>query len=439
MEFLVSLQFLGMALLALTWWRLMPGGFSPENARFWMNQVVPPLLVGGCIWGLICVLRERIDALWRLQSSVLAMFSGAAITGTYLYPRSMGTAKLLTCATAGFLGVAVISALVLAALRAMGGSSRSVAWQVFIGFSCGAFIPVSQRGAEAATRPAEAILTPPRFSGPAVRGNRIEFGDNVTVRPQGAVIEVKNDGLTLHVEPLLTFESISPDRFWTLFSPEPGRLQRLMEARAKPGRFVGTYDAGHFSILDVKFTNDSDAIHVDAFARIKATVYSHLNSFSTVYLFGANEPSVSFSPCHGPFAILPSDYPAGRPARFATLKSGSRFEVLEGASGEKGPFRVLGAGSLSRAAPLVMTLYDNSVATFRIRLHDWSAQASTQISPTAGWDVCENAIEFSRSDGGSLVMIHITLASTSVGRGWDSVGHRPGTYRNRITVERIRR
>jgi hypothetical protein len=29
----------------------------------------------------------------------------------------------------------------------------------------------------------------------------------------------------------------------------------------------------------------------------------------------------------------------------------------------------------------------------------------------------------------------VTLAGTSVGRGWDSVGHAPGTYRNRMKIE----
>jgi len=28
------------------------------------------------------------------------------------------------------------------------------------------------------------------------------------------------------------------------------------------------------------------------------------------------------------------------------------------------------------------------------------------------------------------------LSATSVGRGWDSVGHSAGTYRNRVTLER---
>jgi hypothetical protein len=35
----------------------------------------------------------------------------------------------------------------------------------------------------------------------------------------------------------------------------------------------------------------------------------------------------------------------------------------------------------------------------------------------------------------SPATLFITLASTSVGRGFDSVGHTPGTYRNRMRIQ----
>jgi hypothetical protein len=36
-----------------------------------------------------------------------------------------------------------------------------------------------------------------------------------------------------------------------------------------------------------------------------------------------------------------------------------------------------------------------------------------------------------------LLAIWITLAGTSVGRGWDSVGHKQGIYRNQMTIESL--
>ncbi len=69
--------------------------------------------------------------------------------------------------------------------------------------------------------------------------------------------------------------------------------------------------------------------------------------------------------------------------------------------------------------------------TFR----DFASQLSTALSPTAGWGVSQNAIEFALDrPGGTNATLWLTLAGTSVGRGWDSVGHAAGCYRNRITI-----
>ena len=87
-----------------------------------------------------------------------------------------------------------------------------------------------------------------------------------------------------------------------------------------------------------------------------------------------------------------------------------------------------------------MTLYDNGHAACTIEFDDWADQAGTALSPTAGWGLPVNAIEFSRLGDPleSSAAIWLTLAATSVGRGWDSVGHTAGTYRNRMRIEPAR-
>ena len=135
--------------------------------------------------------------------------------------------------------------------------------------------------------------------------------------------------------------------------------------------------------------------------------------------------------------VLPFDYPAGRPARFAYLGADNIFRVAQAKSGEKGPFETLAEGKLNRTDPLTLTLYDDGAPFCRITLDDWAAQAGTDLSPTAGWGVPQNAIEFSWDEDRQTAHFFITLAGTSVGRGWDSVGHTPGVYRNRMTIERL--
>jgi hypothetical protein len=48
-----------------------------------------------------------------------------------------------------------------------------------------------------------------------------------------------------------------------------------------------------------------------------------------------------------------------------------------------------------------------------------------------------NAIEFQLvgTSSDSAAQVWITLAATSVGRGWDCVGHTVGSYRNRVVID----
>lgn len=44
-----------------------------------------------------------------------------------------------------------------------------------------------------------------------------------------------------------------------------------------------------------------------------------------------------------------------------------------------------------------------------------------------------NAIELWRASPNEL-LLSVTLSATSIGRGWHSVGHSAGTYRNRVEL-----
>jgi hypothetical protein len=182
-------------------------------------------------------------------------------------------------------------------------------------------------------------------------------------------------------------------------------------------------------------TFGSESAELTAYVPIAKDTFSHLNSFCIVEIRGHKKLSLAFSPCRArKFEVLPADYPIGGPARFAYVDKSEQFHVVEASSGEKGPFRTLATGPLRRDDALSILLFDSSQLIATVALSDWSKQASTDLSPTAGWGVPMNAIEFQRlgDNPESPVSIWITLAATSVGRGWDTVGHRAGTYRNRM-------
>jgi hypothetical protein len=181
-----------------------------------------------------------------------------------------------------------------------------------------------------------------------------------------------------------------------------------------------------------------DAVEIDASTELAAPVYSHLNSFTRMTIVGHRRLTLEFAAAAGqPIDVLPSDYPVGRPQRFAYVDDNEVLRVMEATSGEKGPFTELAAGPLPDGAPLVIIVRDEGRPVWRLTLFDWNTQRGRSLSPTAGWGVPGATIEFTRSDDPetSVVEVWVSLASTSVGRGFDSIGHSPGIYRNRIRVE----
>jgi hypothetical protein len=173
---------------------------------------------------------------------------------------------------------------------------------------------------------------------------------------------------------------------------------------------------------------------------LAAAVYSHLNYFCAMEISGHRRLFLVFSAIPAQrIEVTYSEYPVGRPSRFAYLDAAHELHVVEAESGEKGPFNELARGPLPAGATLGITLFDEQQPIAEIELADFASQASTQLSPTAGWGragKCDRVLaeqQPSRRDGPS---VHHACC-TSVGRGFDSVGHRPGLYRNRIDVRRI--
>ena len=176
---------------------------------------------------------------------------------------------------------------------------------------------------------------------------------------------------------------------------------------------------------------------ITTWCQLEADNYSHLNTFTELEFHATHTVSVSFSPCPDKRIRAPqTGYPVGQPARFACLGADGVFRVVEASSAEKGPFSVLALGDCARDHVLELTLFAGTEPAFKLRFHDFLAQCSTELSPTAGWGTPQNSIGFSQGyDPGEPAFIYFSLSSTSEGRGFDSVGHRRGIYRNRVQVE----
>ncbi len=272
----------------------------------------------------------------------------------------------------------------------------------------------------------------------------VRFDSGAMVQTHDGSLTARFAPLTISIQPLLTFLNGSPDGSPTVLVP--AREREGPEPRFRDGR----QDGGRSCVLFYDFPGQGPAslrvdeaigsIVIDAATRLEQPAQSHLNSFCDVEVGGHRRLALEFSPCPGiRIEVRPFDYPFGRPARFAFVEADRTFRVVEASNGEKGPFRTLARGRLDPDQGLSITLYDEERAIARLTFEDYAAQADTTISPTAGWGVPVNALEFSLAADApaSPASIFVTLAATSVGRGWDCVGHRAGIYRNRLRIEPV--
>lgn len=220
--------------------------------------------------------------------------------------------------------------------------------------------------------------------------------------------------LRVGLTPFLTFAGTSRDRYWSLFESQ---------AASDP---VWSLDA---------LTSEEQLLSFTAYSVLDRPVFAHLSSFTTIQLEGGSALALSFDGPDGTVtSIQPADYPGGRPIRFAYLEDEGVLRVVEASDGEKGPYRELARSRLGRQGGLSLDVFDAGAHMCSFTFEDWAPQASTQTSPTAGWDVPVNAVSFQTGADLGAATITLSLAATGIGRGFDTVGHAPGVYRNRVRM-----
>jgi hypothetical protein len=431
---IVDLALAGHLAAAAGYWWLSPKGFPLDSSRFWLNSVMPLLLIAVASAGLIGMHKGR----WLVAAAVVSFFASAwwagAIAGRIIFPISLRGIWMmaLIIGAAGFVCF-------LGLIRGEPRSHRiwlvSAAVAIFIGW----FAVWAQIPPPASTAPINA--QPPQMTRHGVRQppqSIVQIGPGCEFDTTEAELRMTTGSIHINCRPILNFDRVSPDRFWSLFAPARHRFRS--PAAQSNGDDVVKIRYSDDSLVAISTPMLGDMLRLTAYTPVAEDTFSHLNTYCYFEISGHKKLSLSFSPClDADIEVLPADYPAGRPARVAYLDDTNRFMVVEAKSGEKGPFRELAAGKVAPGEPLTIMIRDEGQPLARITLEDWSKQLSTSLSPCAGWRLPMNAIEFQRlyDAPGAPGGIWITLAGTSVGRGWETVGHRAGTYRNGMVIEKL--
>jgi hypothetical protein len=420
--------------LAAGWyWWLSPKGFPIDYSRFWLNSVIPVVTVIVVTMAFAAIVKRRYRLVAVAAICLASAWTASAVTGRILFPESLSRVWTwgIVIAAVGVAGFILLNHRI--------DPVRIHFWLPWVAAATlfGVLVVYLQLPPPASTWPVNESQRAVPNATPITPLSSVSLVGGHCFIPNSAELTFKQGEMVICCRPLLTFDRISPDGFWSILSPiRRSNARAAISYESQAGLHTFAYNDG--SIIRFQQRPSDGALELAAHVPVAVDTYSHLNSFCTFDISGHKELSLVFSPCpNDAIEVLPADYPTGRPARFAYLDHQDTFFVVEAASSEKGPFRTLASGPMRRGDQLGITLCDREIAVAFIVLRDWACQASTALSPTAGWGVPMNAIEF-QSLGDSVTSpasIWITLAATSVGRGWESVGHRAGVYRNRLEIE----
>src|SRR5262245_32519370 len=195
---------------AVAWIVLFPGGFPASHPRFWANRVLPGAVVVLSAAGLASIWRRREAWADRAALAFVAFWTGLACSWLWTFPSSRLRAGALFAMVVVPQSVVAVAAIVRARRLQRGHVAAVVAGAVV-----GAAVPATQLAPPAATRPVDE--TAQELRGFAVERDSVALTPQVRVDAHRGVVRVTGV-VTAEVAPLLTFESRSPDRGWTLFA-----------------------------------------------------------------------------------------------------------------------------------------------------------------------------------------------------------------------------
>ena len=404
--------------LTAGWWWLEPGGFGWAHPRFWTNSVAPVLGLAITVSALAALRAGSSRVLRSLLSIWAAGWATAAVTARIVFPITLEWLWLVPLAGV-LMGVAAVPP-----WRPGGARSRIGPLAAALGAAiAGGALVVAQRPSAAHTHPSGTAIgaseasiqtTAPASAAP------IRLDPRATVYPADGSIALRVESVSLTIHPILTFLAGSKDGCWSILAalrsdgagatPAPRGAGRaaIMSARLRP-RGAGARGAPSCR----RRRRDLDR---------REYVFGHGRIFASQLVLryrGTRSPPADsrvLTLSGAAIEVRPSDYPLGRPARFAFVEQDRTFRVVEASTGEKGPFRTLARGRLASDDALAITIYDEGRPKGRIALADWAAQADTTLSPTAGWGVPVNAIEFSLSGMRHVAGVPLRHARRHLGR-----------------------
>src|SRR5690606_13849356 len=105
----------------------------------------------------------------------------------------------------------------------------------------------------------------------------VHLGDDYQFVPAQEELTLKVRGLTIRCRPLLTFDRISPDGFWSILAPRTTTDRRVQRQSSDSGSLVFDYSDG--STIALSDPTPEGLLELTATSIVERDTFTHLNSF----------------------------------------------------------------------------------------------------------------------------------------------------------------
>jgi hypothetical protein len=235
-----NIIFLGTGILAAVYFYSMAGGFPASSLFFWCNTIFCPLIVLFIIAAFYSKIKEKEHAHLLCKRSFFSFLLSFIITAKVIFPQTMRMS---------FLVVMLVMVIGLSYSLLTESSKKKPLLTIpycVLALVFGIFLPLSQRGADAVTAPLN-----PVFENFPVQINKtataLNLGHKLQFYPNSATLNIQSADSKITIHPLLNFDSVSPDRCWTVLArrrdmfPTPLKISGYLNSEKS---FTGFYSQG---------------------------------------------------------------------------------------------------------------------------------------------------------------------------------------------------
>ena len=263
------LCFLTSGVIAFMWILSMPGGFPNTSLHFWVKNLIMPLglLISITFFYFSYTKNDKMILIHR--TGLLGFLLGIGISAKIVFPITFGVTSFLILS----IGFGLIFCTVLK-------DFSQIKLRVYCACLLGAALPgiiltFSQRGLPAQTEPFDVKLE--TVEGEDKKTVQSFYSENFRFDSVNQGAKLSHGESALQIYPVLTFNSMSPDKCWTIFSPlqyfSPPQM-KLMNWRNESGKITCNYTQNGQHTVSLSAQLKEESLFLESRVKVPFDAYS---------------------------------------------------------------------------------------------------------------------------------------------------------------------